>query len=97
MSDRRTKFHGDRDILEELEHRVSAAQELESADARQHQVEHDEVGRVGARELERLLAVAHRPGRVAGALEIAPHDLGDRRLVVDDEDRASGSGCHVVG
>ena len=56
----------------------------------QHQVEHDEVGPLLAGELDRARAVAGDARVVARALEVARDDLGDRRLVVDDEHGAAG-------
>ena len=56
----------------------------------QHQVEHDEIGALLARSVERRGAVGGDARRVAGALQVARDDLGDRRLVVDDQHRAAG-------
>ena len=64
--------------------------DLEPVDAGQHQVEHDEVGPPLARELDRPRPVPGDARVVARAREIARDDLGDRRLVVDDEHGAAG-------
>ena len=60
--------------------------DLEAVDARQHQVEHDQVGRLAGRGLDRGPAVVHDRDAVALADEVALDDLGHDRLVVDDQD-----------
>jgi hypothetical protein len=66
---------------------AQAAHHLQAVDARQHEVEHDEVGPPLAGHLERPLAVAGDEGGVSAALEVARDDVRDRALVVDDEHR----------
>src|SRR4051794_18803229 len=65
--------------------RAQMTHDLEPTDARQHEIEHDEVGMPGRGAGERGVAVACGARVVVGALEVARDDLGDRRLVVDDE------------
>ena len=60
----------------------------------QHQVEHDQIGTLVGHQLQRLRAVAGDPGPVPGPLQVARDDLGDRRLVVDDQHRAAGVILH---
>ena len=64
-----------------------AAHHLEPVEAGQHQVEHDEVGPALAGQRERRGPSRGDARLVAGALEVAGDDLGDRRLVVDDQHR----------
>ena len=59
---------------------------FQSADARQHQVEHDQIGRERLHQLQRLRAVERGRGRVAGVRQIAIERLADFRIVIDDED-----------
>ena len=75
--------------------RADAAHRLQAVDARQHEVEHHEVGPARGRHLHRLDTVECHVRLVARPLQVAAHDLADRRLVVDDQDRAAGRiGAH---
>jgi hypothetical protein len=60
---------------------------LQPVEAGEHQVEDHEVRPAVARQLERVRPVGGDARLVAGALEVAREHLGDRRLVVDDEQR----------
>ena len=71
------------------------AHDLEPVDPGKHEVEHDEVGVPGRRARQRGVPVAGDPRLVARALEIARDDLGDRGLVVDDEDAAAAGVAHT--
>ncbi len=68
---------------------------LEAVDAGQHQIQDDEVGPDALGGLECLLAVVGDVRLVARALEVARDDLGDRLLVVDDEDSGAAVSVHV--
>jgi hypothetical protein len=70
------------------------AHHLEAIDSGQHQVEHDQVRTLGRGGVQRLASVGGHPGRVAGAIQVAGDNLGDRRLVVDDEHRAPDMSFH---
>jgi hypothetical protein len=69
--------------------------DLQPVDAGQHQVEHDEVRVPVGGVRERGVAVGRDPRLVAGALEVAGDDLGDRRLVVDDEHAPAALVAHA--
>ena len=71
---------------------AQAAHDLEPVDAREHDVEHGEVGRALGGEGHCLEPVEGNAGLVAGALEVAGDDLADRGLVVDDQDRRAAGG-----
>ena len=60
----------------------------EAVRAGQHDVEHDEVRRLGARQREAPLTVLGGEDRVALALEVHPQAHHDARVVLDHEDRA---------
>lgn len=64
---------------------------LKAVDSRKHEVEHDEIGRIGQGSVERCLTVTGHLDGEALALEISGHDLGDGLIVVDDE---NASGVH---
>ena len=64
--------------------------DLDAGQLRQHQVEEDEVGLVGPEARQRLAPVGRRDDPEAVRLERVDERLAERRLVVDDEDRA----CH---
>ena len=63
-----------------------APHHLEAVQARQHQVEHDQVRRAFRHGVERREPVGGDARLVAGALQVGGDDLADRRLVVDHED-----------
>ena len=65
---------------------LHAAADLDSRHARQHPVEHDEVGRVLLDEQQRLVAGLGAGDREALGLEVVGEHLALRRLVLDDED-----------
>ena len=65
--------------------RADRAAELESADAGEHHVEHDEVRRLALDEPGHFAAVARRDDAKAVAGEVLPDDVPDGGLVVDDE------------
>ncbi len=71
---------------------AQAAHHLEAVEAGQHDVEHDKVRRALGAERERVGAVAGDTCAVAGALEVARHDLADGGLVVDDQHRRARLG-----
>ena len=72
------------------------AHDLEAVDPGQHQVEHDEIRAMCGSGVDRRVAVSRDVRLIAGPLEIARHDLGDRRLVVDDENGAPYVAVHGV-
>ena len=65
------------------------AHDLEAVHPRQHQVEHHEVRACLPGKLERSGAIRGRTRVVPGALQVAGHHVGDRRLVVDDQHGAA--------
>ena len=79
-------------------HWRAAAAHLEAVDARQHEVEHDEVGRLVRHPAQRLVAVVHALDRVAVAHQVAPDDIRHRGVVVyhDDPPRRI-AGCLAKG
>src|SRR5437870_144633 len=80
---------GDHDHLDRGVASSELPRQVEAVAVREHQVHDRGVGLVLAEGGER---VAHAPGRahrIALALEREPEAVGDRRLVVDDEDRAA--------
>ena len=70
--------------------RAQAAEDLEAVDAREADVEHDQVGRLGRGELQPLLARARDGHLVALLLEGVLDAARDGELVFDDQD----GGCH---
>ena len=62
------------------------AADRDAVDAGQHQVEDDQVERLGAGARERLLAVADRLDLEALEAEVQHDQLADVRFVFDDED-----------
>ena len=66
--------------------------DLDAGQLRQHQVEQDEVGPLGPEQRERLAAVGGGDGAIPLELERFHEGLAERRLVVNDEDRA----CHAL-
>ena len=58
---------------------------LESVHRWEHQVEHDEIGGIGQRPVERDPAVGDRLDSEAVELQVAGDDLRDCVVVVDDE------------
>lgn len=59
--------------------------DLQPIDAREHQIQHHEIGRVGEGTVEGLLAIAQGLHLTALAFEIAAHDLGDVGIVIHDK------------
>ena len=51
----------------------------------QHQIEHDQIERLGAREAQSLVAVADGDGRQAFERQVQRDEVADVRLVFDDE------------
>ena len=78
--------------------RADPAAELEAVRSGQHDVEHDEVGRLALDERAGVVAVVRLERRVPLALEVAHDDLAHDRLVVDDEDGGHGphGACGVI-
>ena len=66
---------------------TDATTDLESVDAGQADVEHDETDRVAGELRERLLAGAHPDHAIAVTAEVRPHDGADRLLVLDEQHR----------
>ncbi len=64
--------------------------DLEAVEAREHHVEHDQIGLVCREALQRLLAAGRARDAVAGGLEVEADDLQVARLVVDGEYPLSG-------
>ena len=69
------------------------AADREPIEARQHQIEHDEVRPLRLSELARPDAVAGLERPVAVAPQVADDDLPHDRLVVHDQDGLHGSHC----
>ncbi len=67
-----------------------AAHDLQAVEPGQHQVEDDEVGAAFGNQPESRWAVGGGAHLITGALQVARDDLGDRRLVVDHENRPAG-------
>ena len=63
------------------------ARHLETVEAGKPEVEHHEVGPAPARRFQRADAVAGDDHVEAGEPQVIARDLGDLRLVVDDQDR----------
>ena len=63
------------------------AADVEPVLARQPDVEQHEPDRVTLELDERVLAAAHPDHAVAVARQVAAHELADRRLVLDEENR----------
>ena len=70
--------------------RAQAARDVEAVEARQAEVEDDQVGVVPGRGLERGRTVARDEHLEARPLEVVADELHDLGLVVDDQDRAHG-------
>ena len=70
------------------------ATHLDAVDAREHQIEHDEIGMLGPSHLERLVSVARGQDLPALADKVSACEFHHRWLVVDHEDldRAHDSG-----
>ena len=62
---------------------------LDAVDAGEPEVEHDDVGMVARREVERLLARLGQVDVVAAGAQVDAERAPDLRLVVDDEHRGS--------
>jgi hypothetical protein len=75
--------------------RPQAPAHLEPVDARQHEIEDHEVGRLGQRPVERGAPVGEGLDHVAVVLEVAGDDLGDGGIVVDHQDPRRGLDHHV--
>ena len=71
------------------------ARHIESVDARQHHVEHDEIDRVfgGSNAVQRLLAGVDDLGVVTFGFEIEAEPVGQVELVFDDENSAHAEGA----
>jgi hypothetical protein len=78
--------HQDRDPAPRLE----PAAHLEAVHPGEHQVEHDQVGFLGARQLQRLRAVGRDQDPEPLAREPRADGLGDRRFVIHDQDGLLG-------
>jgi hypothetical protein len=77
----------DRDPLVEVF--VNPAHDLEPVEAREHDVEHKQVRRAAEGGSHGGGPVRDGACLVAGPLEVPRHHLGNRRLIVDDQDRAA--------
>ena len=53
---------------------------------RQHEIEHDHVGCLDGNCLKRIRARRRAFGREPGFIEISPDQVGDVRVVLDDQD-----------
>ena len=69
--------------------RIGAQHRL-AADAREHEVEHDQVDRIAVDRLDGRASVAHDRDLVTVPFEVQPQDLGQARLVLDDQDPGVG-------
>ena len=74
--------HDDRRVL----FRAHPPADLEAVHLGQHDVEQNEVGRLGERLVQTLCAVIGRHGIVALAAEVEHQDIRDRLFVLDNED-----------
>ena len=63
---------------------------LETVDAREHQVDQDQLGRLGREVGDGILAAPHVVDRVALVLERQAHRGTDPLVVLDDQDAAHG-------
>jgi hypothetical protein len=70
--------------------------DLEPVETGQHEVEHDEVWVPGRDAGEGGVPVAGDARVVVRALEVARHDLRDRRLIVDDEHPSARLAGHLL-
>jgi hypothetical protein len=68
-------------------HPTQLAGHIQAIHARQHEVEHDEVGVVPLDQFERGPPIAGTDDREALLLEVEPEQLDDVAFVVDDQDR----------
>lgn len=59
------------------------AADLEAVDAGHHEVEDHEIGALGGDRGEAVGAVGGQLDLAAGLLQVTPHDVTDRRVVVD--------------
>ena len=69
-------------------------QEREPVESRDAEVEHDDVGRIGAHHRERLSPVTRDARVVSLAAEVRPERVGEVVVVLDDQDAQTGA--HVV-
>ena len=86
---------GQEDDRHVVGHRPQPPADLEPVDVGEQHVEHDQVGLVGVRELQRVLA--RRAGGHGAAVKVQCHlnEFADVRLVVDDEhSRVLDAFCH---
>lgn len=73
------------------------AADVEAVALRHHDVEHHQVGGVGAKALERTRAVLGLDHAMAVALEGEAHDLADVTIVVGDQHTGHGAGTVARG
>ena len=87
---------GEEDHRDEVARGAQPAADLEAVDVGEHDVEDDEVGRGARRRVERVAAAGRRRDAVAHVAERGGEQVGDRGLVVDDEDvrGTSAGGVH---
>ena len=81
------RHHDDRQVAEAA-HFLA---DLHAIAAGQHQVEHDQVGMIGLHPRHGVEAVRDALRFEARRLEVVGHQLGELRLVFDDQDLAHGS------
>ena len=72
-------------------------QHLEAVDAREHDVEHDEIDAAAIETIERCLAVAHQLDLVTVQREVVAHHLAQRAFVFDDQDRTAHDAISLRG
>ena len=77
--------HDDRDRRGRLVGTKQPA-DLQAVDVRQHQVEHQQLRRTRRDRLQRLAAGGGALGEETGLVEITSDELGDVRIVLDDQD-----------
>src|SRR6202021_4254571 len=68
------------------------AAHLQAVHARQHEVEHDQVGRFLGDAAQRLVSVVHALNGVPVPDQVPAHHVGDGGIVVDHDDPAGGGG-----
>ncbi|MCY1381756.1 hypothetical protein D9M69_697060 [compost metagenome] len=71
--------------------RAQQATDLQAVEARQHQVEDHQVGRIDPRALAHVIASADHTDGITVAFQVAGNQFGERGVVFDQED--VGHGC----
>lgn len=83
LAPRGQQDHGDAVAVQSI--RADATHHLEAVETREHQAQHDQVGTAGADRSDGGRPIGRCSRVVPGAAQVACNHLGDRRLVVDDQ------------